>query len=161
LWVLPVTPDGKPEAGAKPRPYLRSRFNESHGRFSPEHRPNWVAYHSDESGRNEIYLRTFPELHGKVQISSGGGSFPEWSPDGKELFYVARNKLMAVGLKLDAQSVVPSRPRELFAIPRGGAMQPFTTGPDGKRFLMGVPAGGAQPLEVVINWPALLKKGSK
>jgi hypothetical protein len=68
---------------------------------------------------------------------------------------------MAVGLKLDAGSVTPSTPRELFAAPRGGGTQLLTMGTVGKRFLVAVPAGGAQPLEVVINWPALLKKGSK
>ena len=58
LWVLAVTPDGKPEAGAKPRPFLRTPFNERFGRFSPEPNPRWVAYDSDESGRFEVYVQT-------------------------------------------------------------------------------------------------------
>ncbi len=60
LWVLPVTPDGKPETGAKAWPYLRTRFNEWGGHFSPEPSPRWVAYASDESGRNEVYVQAFP-----------------------------------------------------------------------------------------------------
>ena len=162
LWVLPVTPEGKPEAGAKARPYLRTRFNEWGGRFSPEHRPRWVAYTSDESGRDEVYVHGFPEPRGKFQISTGGGRFPEWSPDGRELYYVsADGKLMAAALKLGRDSVAPSTPRELFAVPVGtGNVSPYAVAPDGKRFLVQSPAGGSQPLEVVVNWPALLKKGA-
>ena len=167
LWVLPVTPEGKPEAGASARagarPYLRTRFNEYQGRFSPELRPElgprWVAYASDESGRNEVYVQAFPEPRGKFQISTGGGTYPEWSPDGRELYYVsADNKLMAAALKLGADSVTPSTPRELFAVAGAGGFQPYAVAPDGKRFLVLSPAGGSQPLEVVVNWPALLGK---
>ncbi len=160
LWVLPVTPDGKREAGA--RPYLRTHFNEFGGRFSPELRPElgprWVAYMSDESGRDEVYVQAFPEPQDKFPISTGGGGNPEWSPDGRELYYVsADGKLMAVGLKLGRDSVTPSTPRELFAVPAGG-FQPYAVAPDGKRFLVLTPVGGSQPLEVVVNWPALLGK---
>ncbi|MSV29890.1 MAG: hypothetical protein EXQ52_14255, partial [Bryobacterales bacterium] len=162
LWVLPVTPDGKPEAGAKARPYLRTRFHEWGGRFSPEPSPRWVAYTSDESGRDEVYVQGFPKPRGKFQISTGGGRYPEWSPDGRELYYVsADNKLMVAGLKLGGDSVTPSTPRELFAVTAGTAnVSPYAVAPDGKRFLVQAPAGGSQPLEVVVNWPALLKKGS-
>jgi Tol biopolymer transport system component len=163
LWVLPVTPDGRPEAGATARPYLRTRFNEYQGRFSPERIPRWVAYTSDESGRDEVYVQGFPEPRGKFQISTGGGRYPQWSPDGRELYYLpADGKLMAVGVKLGADSPAPSTPRELFAL-RGVARlntSPYAVSPDGKRFLVQTPAGGAQPLEVVANWPALLKRGT-
>ncbi len=158
LWVLPVTPDGKREAGASARagarPYLRTRFNEWGGRFSPEPSPRWVAYTSDESGRNEVYVQAFPEPRGKFQISTGGGVGPQWSPDGRELYYAsADGKLMAAGLKLGADSVTPSTPRELFAV--SGS---YAVAPDGKRFLVLTPAGESQPLEVIVNWPALLGK---
>ena len=129
LWVMPLTPDGKPKAGASAgagaRPYLRTRFNEYQGRFSPEPSPRWVAYTSDESGRDEVYIQAFPEPRGKFQISTGGGRYPEWSPDGRELYYVsADGKLMAAGLKLSADSVAPSTPRELFALPGAGSFNP-------------------------------------
>jgi Tol biopolymer transport system component len=161
LWVLPVTPDGQPEAGAKARPYLRTRFNEWGGRFSPERSPRWVAYSSDESGRDEVYVQGFPEPRGKFQISTGGGQYPEWSNDGRELYYVsADGKLMAAGVKLGADSPAPSTPRELFALAARANASPYSVAPDGKRFLVAAPVGGAQPLEVVVNWTALLKKGA-
>jgi Tol biopolymer transport system component len=161
LWVLPVTPDGSPEAGAKARPYLRTRFNEHQGRFSPEHSPRWVAYTSDESGRDEVYVQGFPELRGKFQISTGGGRYPQWSPDGRELYYVsADGRLMAAGVKLGADSPAPSTPRELLGVPSTGLGAPYSVAPDGKRLLVQMPVGGSQPLAVVANWPALLKKGA-
>ena len=163
LWVLPVTPNGQPEVEAKPRPYLRTRFNEFAGRFSPEPNPRWVAYASNESGRNEVYMQSFPEPRAKFQISTGGGTFPEWSPDGREVYYVSpEQKLMAVGVNMGAETLAPSTPRELFAVPPAplGTTSPYTVAPDGKRFLVLAPAGGAQPLEVIVNWPALLKAGA-
>ena len=72
----------------------------------------------------------------------------------------ADSKLMAVGLRLGADSVTPATPRELFAVAAAGILAPYAVAPDGKRFLVLVPVGGSQPLEVVVNWPALLKKGA-
>ncbi|MBY0506669.1 MAG: serine/threonine-protein kinase [Bryobacteraceae bacterium] len=161
LWVLPVTSEGKP--AASPRPYLRTRSNEYHGRFSPEPNPRWVAYTSDESGRDEVYLQSFPEPRTKFQISTGGGTYPEWSPDGRELYYLsADGKLMAVDVKLGADSMASSTPRGLFALRTGTTINtyPYSVAPDGKRFLVLTPAGGSQPLEVIVNWPALLKAGA-
>jgi len=117
-----------------------------------------VAYTSDESGREEVYVQAFPEPRGKFQISTGGGGFPEWSPDGRELYYVSANgKLMAAELKPGADSVTVSTPRELFAVAAGG-LQSYALAADGKRFLVLTSAGGSQPLEVVLNWTALVKK---
>jgi Tol biopolymer transport system component/predicted Ser/Thr protein kinase len=167
LWILPVTPDGKPAAGAQPRPYLRTPFNEMSGRFSPESSPRWVAYQSDESGRYEVYVQAFPEPHGATRISTGGGQYPQWGPlsggDGCELFYVSPdNKLMAVSLKLGADAVQPSTPRELFRLPvDDNGASPYEAAPDGQRFLVRAgPQRAGQPLTVIVNWPALLKKGS-
>jgi Tol biopolymer transport system component/predicted Ser/Thr protein kinase len=154
LWVLPVTPDGNP------RPYLRTQFNESSGRFSPEPNPRWVAYQSDESGRFEVYIDAFPERRNPVRISTGGGRYPEWSPDGRELFYVSPDlKLMAVSLKTGGDSVETSTPRELFALPAiEDGFNPYDVGRDGQRFLVrALPEGQAsQPLTLISNWPALV-----
>jgi Tol biopolymer transport system component len=163
LWVLRVTPQGVLEE-TKPRPYLGTPSNESFGRFSPEQSPRWVAYQSDESGRYEVYIRTFPEPHGKFRISPRGGSFPTWGPDGRELYYESLdNKLVAVSLKFGADSVEPSAPRELFGLPpsqSGAGTPPYDTAPDGKRFLVRVEVQIDPGLTLVTNWPALIRKGS-
>ncbi len=158
LWVLPVTPEGNADARAKAYPYLRTRFNEFNGRFSPEPSPRWVAYESDESGVHEVYAREFPEAKGKWQISAGGGSSPEWSPDGRELYYLsASGKLMAVSLATGPDSVAPSAPRELFSLPSRAALPRYGVGREGGRFLTPAPVGGSQPMALVVNWPALLR----
>jgi hypothetical protein len=120
-----------------------------------------VAYQSDESGRNEIYIQAFPEPHGAIRISTGGGQYPQWSSDGRELFYVSPDhKLMAVSLKPGADSAQPSAPRELFPLPAGDlAWSPYDMAPDGRRFLVRAASQqAAKPLTVIVNWPALLKK---
>jgi serine/threonine protein kinase len=159
LWVLSLTPDGRPAANEKPRRYTGGQFSASQGRFSPD--THWVAYQSDESGRSEIYADSFPDPRGKVQISTDGGSYPEWGPDGRELFYVSPDKkLMAANVKVGADSVEPSAPRELFPLPIV-EVNPYDVAPDGQRFLIpGTPQQAAQPLMVIVNWPALLNKGA-
>jgi Tol biopolymer transport system component/predicted Ser/Thr protein kinase len=162
LWILPVTPEGKVAPDAKATPYLRTQFNERLGRFSPESEPRWVAYGSDESGRPEIYVDAFPEPRNKVQISTGGGDFPEWSPVGGELFYLSPGlKLMQVSLKRGTDSIEPSSPRELFALPIiNDGYSPYEVALDGQRFLVRATPQAGQPLTLIVNWPALMKKGA-
>src|SRR5882724_2288959 len=164
LWVLPVTREGRPAADLKPRPYLRTPFYESHGRFSPETNPRWIAYTSDESGRYEIYIDTFPERRHKTPISTGGGLYPVWGAGGRELYYVSPDlKLMAVSLKLGPDFAEPSAPRELFPLPAvDTGFSPYDVAPDGQRFLVRATPQqqAAEPLTVIVNWPALMKKGS-
>ena len=158
LWALPVTPDGKPEA--KPRPYLRTQFNEREGRFAPGPNPRLVAYQSDESGRYEVYIDLFPVPGHKVRVSTDGGQCPEWGPAGRELFYVSPDlKLMTVSLKIGADSIEASAPRELFALPVfENGYDPYEVARDGQRFLvLALPEGQTpQPLTLISNWPALL-----
>jgi hypothetical protein len=119
-----------------------------------------VAYQSDESGRYEIYIQAFPEPHGAKRISTGGGQYPQWGAGGRELFYLSPDlKLMAVSLKLGADSIEPSAPRELFPLPADAiAWSPYDAAPDGQRFLVrATPQQAAQPLTVIVKWPALLK----
>jgi len=159
LWTLEVTPEGKPRQGANPRPYIRAPFNQTAGRFSPDAR--WVAYQSDDSGRAEVYVQSFPEPQEKTRISTAGGRYPEWGPDGRELFYVSPDeKLMAVTVKAGTASLEASLPRELFRFPWGvTGLGPYEVAPDGQRFLVPAVAGKVEPLNVIVNWPALLKKG--
>jgi eukaryotic-like serine/threonine-protein kinase len=88
IWVLPVNGDRKPQV------FLRTPFQEGNPRFSPDGR--WVAYESTESGRNEVYARPFPGSGAKSQISTQGGTEPVWSRNGRELFYLNGDKMMAV-----------------------------------------------------------------
>jgi Tol biopolymer transport system component len=160
IWALPLGPHGEPLPSAQPRPYVRTQFNEQYGRFSPEPNPRWVAYQSDESGRFEIYVDSFPEPRHKVRISTGGGQHAKWAPDGRELFYMSPDlKLMAVKLKVTADSVEPSAPHELFELPIvDNGYSPFEVSQDGQRFLVRTAAEQAsQPLTMIVNWPALLK----
>lgn len=91
LWLLPTFGDGQP------RKYLASEFSEFNGRVSPDGR--WMAYTSNETGSNEVFVQSFPEPGRKAQVSKDGGSHPRWRNDGKELFYLgANNKLMAVSV---------------------------------------------------------------
>ena len=150
--------------GVAPAPYLQTRFNEQEARFSPEPNPRWVAFTSDESGRYEIYIGAFPEPRGKKRVSISGGRMPQWGAGGRELFYVSpEDKVMAVSLKLGPDGIEPSAPRELFQVPQratvaGPIYQPSH---DGQRFLvLTTPETAAQSLNVIVNWPALLKKGA-
>ena len=142
-----------------PLPQLRPRSISSGRRIVKP--PPTVAYQSDETGRWEVYIQSFPEPRGAARISTGGGQFPQWGASARELLYVSRdNKLMAVSLKMAAGAVEPSTPSELFPLPTVDGRSPYDTTPDGQRFLVRAmpPEKAAQPLTVIVNWPALLKK---
>jgi serine/threonine protein kinase/Tol biopolymer transport system component len=128
--------------------FLKTPHDESGARFSPNGR--FVAYVSNESGRNEVYVRDFPGGSKKWQISAEGGGNPRWRPDGKELFYTQGRRLMAVPSSIEPV-FSPGSPVELFTRP---SLQPqFDVSPDGKRFLIRE-RSNAPPLSihVVHNW---------
>ena len=156
LWVLPMTGD------KKPFPFLQSTFNEDHARFSPD--GHFIAYCSDESGRSEVYVRTFPEPGGKWPISKDGGAQPRWRRDGKEIFFIAPDrKLMAADVKLAGSNFEVSVPKPLFqtqiasyAIPRNR----YDVFGNGQRFLIVTPRPETTltPITVVANWTAGLNR---
>jgi serine/threonine protein kinase/Tol biopolymer transport system component len=154
VWVLPL--DGSGSAHA----LLDSQFSESHPRFSPD--SHWFAYVSDESGRPEVYVQTFPRSGGKWQVSTGGGAQPHWRRDGKELYFIAPDrKLMAVDVKL-GQVFEMGTPKPLFQTQVSGLLAPnrYDVSADGQKFLInsGVQETSHAPLEVILNWAAGLKK---
>ena len=165
LWVFPLAPDISSDRG--PKPYLQTEFNESQGRFSPDGK--FIAYRSDASGRDEIYVQPFPTASGgKWTISTGGGVAPRWRRDGKELFYIsADSKMMAVEVSTDPVFKA-GVPKPLFQAPIWGGGQTnnvtrYDVTADGKKFLMiSAPpeanAPAASPIILVMNWTALLKK---
>jgi Tol biopolymer transport system component len=153
LWVLPLSGD------RQPRPFLQTPFDERQGRFSPDGRS--VAYVSDESGRFEVYVQSFPTPGGKWQISTEGGSDPRWRRDGKELFYrAADGKLMAVEVK--GGSIFEARsPKVLLATPPLNFFdRNYAVTADGQRFLISTPVRDAssEMITVVINWTAELRR---
>jgi Tol biopolymer transport system component len=157
IWTLAVTPDGQPAPGATPRPYVRAPFDQGSGRFSPDDR--WVAYESNDSGQSEIYVQAFPQPREKYPVSAGGGRFPAWSADGRELYYVSNDRmLMAVAVHAAGGVLEAARPRELFRVPATLAGAPYEVSRDDRRFLTSVTVTDSQPLNVIVNWPALLKR---
>jgi serine/threonine protein kinase/Tol biopolymer transport system component len=155
LFVLPLTGDHKPFA------FLNTKFNEHYGQFSPDGR--WVAYVSDESGRNEVYVAPFPGAGGKWQISTTGGLLPRWRHDGTEIFYLDPydNKLMAAavngkGGSFDVGTVKPLFETYLVA----GSRYAYDVSADGQRFLINtiLEQTTSGPITVVLNWTAGLKK---
>jgi Tol biopolymer transport system component len=133
------------------------------GQFSPD--AKWVAYASNETGKWEIYVTSFPEPQGKWQVSTGGGEQPRWRGDGKELFYLSSDgKIMAApittGANFDAGTPVPLFP----ATPRLSVSRidvfVYHVSRDGQRFLINtqVKQAETQPMSIILNWPAKLKK---
>jgi dipeptidyl aminopeptidase/acylaminoacyl peptidase len=146
LWILPL------DGSADPIPFLRTPFSELTASFSPD--GTWVAYASDESGRTEVYVTTFPEPGEKHRISTGGGYLPEWRGDGNELFYLALdNWLMAVPVDRNA-GFEPRTPTPLFSVePYKNAFLPYDVLPDGERFIVisALPGEATTPT-VVTGW---------
>ena len=137
IMILPM--DGDEPSGwkpGKPSVFLASPFNEDDPAFSPDGR--WLAYQSDESGKFEIYVRSFPGSGGKWQVSTAGGEYATWSRTGKELFYrTADQKIMAATYTVDGDSFRVEKPRlwsEGTFTDRGAQDRNFDLHPDGKRF---------------------------
>ena len=154
VMVLPLTGTG----GRQPYPFLSTRFNEGQGVFAPD--GTWVAYQSNESGRNEIHVRPFPGPGGQWPISAGGGTSPRWRKDGKELYYVAAdNKMMTVPVAVHrtAQGVVfiAGTPAALFQthIAPGNIRANYDVARDG-RFLINTALDDAsvEPIHLLLNW---------
>lgn len=148
LMVLPMTGD------RKPFPFLSTPFNEQQGAFSPDGK--WVAYQSNESGRNEIYVRPFPGPGGQWQVSTGGGTSPRWRADGKELYYLALDsRMMAAAANTTGGRFVPGTPEVLFqAHPYGVSVrQQYDVARDG-RFLINTELldAPAEPIHLLFNW---------
>jgi serine/threonine protein kinase/Tol biopolymer transport system component len=148
IWVLPVQGD------RTPHPYLATRFSEGDAQFSPDGK--WVAYTSDESGRNEVYVQSFPDLRQSLQISTGGGVSPRWAPSGRELYFLSNERrLMAVKITR-ANPLQVGTPTPLFDTSVGLGENRYVPTSDGNRFLLnvGTAEGGSAQLVVVLNWAA-------
>jgi Tol biopolymer transport system component len=138
--------------GKPPVSYLETPFNEQSARLSPDGR--WIAYMSDESGRDEVYVQSFPVTGSKVQVSNGGASAPIWRRDGKRLFFIAPDdSLMAADVSPGA-SLRVAPPTKLFRFPR--PVTTYDVAPDGKRFLatMAKSDAAGRTIGVILDWDA-------
>ena len=149
LYMLSMTGE------RKAAPFLVTPFDEGGGRFSPD--GHWIAYVSNKSGQEEVYVQPFPPTSAKWQISVGGGNSARWSGDGRELFYASPDrKLMAVAITYQP-ALEPAAPKPVFDLKRA---IDFDVSRMSRRFLVNQPVidAASTSLEVVLNWPAVIKK---
>ena len=141
IWTLPL------RAGGKPVEFLRTPYNEMTARLSRDGR--WIAYASDETGRAEAFVQSFPPSGFKRQVSTAGGMVPRFNASATELFYIsADRKLMAVELRLVGSRLETGDPKPLFELRRDA----FEIASDG-RFLAVVPVElEPAPVTVVLDW---------
>ncbi len=161
LWALPMAGE------RKPFPILQSEFNETLGALSPD--AQWLAYTSDETGSEQVYVQPFPGRPaggegskisgGKWRMSTDGRRQPHWRADGKELFFLAADrKIMSTTVSI-GQTFNASMPVALFS--SSDDIGDYDVTPDGRRFLVSIPLWelrGSDPVAVVSNWTQALKK---
>jgi Tol biopolymer transport system component len=150
IWLLPTTGDRKPAV------FLQTPFHEALARISPDGR--WLAYTSNESGKEDVYVTRFPKPGGKWLVSTNGGSFPVWRRDGRELFYFAPDgRLMAVPVDVGV-GFSPGAPIPLFepkaAVSTLGLGTFYDVAPDGRFLLNVLVERTSPPLNVILNWRA-------
>ena len=148
IWLLPL------EGEREPRPFLETEFDEFQAQFSPD--GAWMAYTSDQTGRDEVYVRAFPGPGRMQQISLDGGTEPLWRPDGGELFFRNGNEVMAVTIEGGTDFLI-SNPTLLFE----GAYAPgYDVTRDGRRFLMvqSDPESAPNRVHIVLNWSEELER---
>jgi serine/threonine-protein kinase len=153
--LLQVSLDSTPVA----RPYVASQFYAQQPRFSPDGK--WVAYFSNETGRQEVYVRSFPDPSSRVQISVGGGAVPEWSRDGSRLYYLAspdRVVLLAAHLTYSPNLHVTGRDTVVSAVPGLALAVGYGVSPEGKRMLAVDPVSNEFQLLVSPNWITELRR---
>lgn len=110
VWTMPIQFNGAGVRGGKPEPFGQASSDVRYPALSPD--GNWLANTSSESGIYEVYVRSFPNPDGKWQISNGGGAYPVWSQDGRELLYRALDsRFMAVDCARKGDSFVAGKPR--------------------------------------------------
>jgi len=150
------------------KPLLQEKYVESQPEISPDGR--WMAYTSDESGKYEVFVRSFPDVDkGRWQISTAGGDTPLWSPNGREIFYRNGDEVIAVVVETEP-TFKAGKPESLFSgtytSSSTAEFHPWDISHDGKHFLMmkevtsdGTAAsGGPRKINIVVNWIEELKQ---
>jgi len=164
IWMLSLE-----DGAAKARPFLQTPFLKRWVEFSPD--GHWLAYVSNESGRDEVYVQPYPGPGGRQQVSTEGGIQPAWVRNGRELFYTTdvpgtgrKIKMMVADVKI-APTFTAAKPRMLFEGPYWSniPLRGYDVAPDGRRFLMvdskeQPPAPALAEMVLVLNWFEELKQ---
>jgi len=145
LWALPLASDDR-----KPFKVATAR----NGQFSPD--GSWVAFETNESGRAEVVVQSFPKPFGRWPVSTEGGAWPRWSADGNELYFLVDGKLMASRIYASGSSFEAEPPKVLFPVQVEwsiGGHPPYAVSGDG-RFLMNqfTEATSNNPITLILNW---------
>jgi Tol biopolymer transport system component len=155
IWAMALAqPD-------KPFPLVQTPFLDTTGLFSPDGR--WVAYVSMQTGVWEVFVTAFPAGGAPYQVSGSGGRLPQWSPDGKTLYFIGtRNELMAAEVDASGPRFEIRTPKPLFSLPvfiGPRLANAYAISPDGKRLLANAAGDVAEPrVALVANWPSGLAK---
>ncbi len=151
IWLL------RADGSGEPLPVATTTATERDAVFSPD--GEWLAYSSDNTGTTEVYVVSFPDLGGERQVSTNGGTFPRWAPDGDELFYLNGDTLMSSAVSTQAGDLTLGVPRRLFEYPN---LFEYDVAPDGRRFVLRTvnPDATAKEIRVVLNWFEELKAGA-
>lgn len=160
VWALRVEPD------STLRPVLKTRFHEEDATLSPDGR--WLAYRSDESGRPELYVQSYPDPEARIRVSRDGAGTQVrslfgrafWRADGRELMYVGGDGLSVLSVPVEYAGTPRFGPaRTLFQVPPG--CYELEAGPDLQRFLalQQRSSGEDGSIQMLVNWPAELAKG--
>jgi Tol biopolymer transport system component len=142
----------------KPIQLTHTSFSEWNGTFSPD--VKWVAYTSNESGTDEVYVQSFPKPTQKYRVSINGGRSPRWRPDGKELYYVSPEKMLIAVSVNETSKITFGVPQKLFKADIGSYTNMYSVLDNGQHFLINKWGTNniSQPLQVIVNWKSLLKK---
>lgn len=147
IWLVSI------EGNHKPYPFIQAEQGTYWGQFSPDNR--WMAYTADQvRPPAQIFVDAVPPRKGHWQITTGGGDWPIWRRDGKELFYLEGTKLMAVPIRLTETAVEAGKPQALFDVPHTR----FQVSRDGQRFLIAMRAESSNTLTVDTDWRSGLAK---
>jgi Tol biopolymer transport system component len=153
LWILPTF------GSRQPRPFLESPFHKDEPQFSPDGR--WVAYNSNETGRWEVYVTSFPDAQQKFPVSTAGGIQPQWRADGRELFYLGLDGTMMSATVDISRGFTAGIPTALFrtGLQRNPGTGQYAVSQDGQRFLLRTDFSDdrSQGFTIVLNWQRMAK----
>ena len=162
LWALPVEPlddqSGRvrPARGGKPTPVAQTPAQETNGQFSPD--GQWIAYESNESGRQEIYVQPFGHSGSRQRVSIDGGGQPRWRRDGSELFFVSLNgQMMATSIRrrgdgsIDSGAPVPLFPVRLLLNNVQNSHE-YEVSADAQQFLVNMVTEARSAISAIVNW---------